>query len=114
MALPDRVVRLVLRLYPAAFREQFGSDLAAAYRQARADAAIAGRRSVAQFWLGFALDAFVRAPGEHMHLTFNDLRFAARALRRSPVFTLVAIATLTIGIGADTAIFSVVHAIALQ
>jgi putative ABC transport system permease protein len=37
----------------------------------------------------------------------NYLRFAARSLRRSPTFTLFSILTLTIGIGASTAVFSV-------
>src|SRR3954468_24599392 len=46
--------------------------------------------------------------------TMQDVRYAMRALRRRPAYSLVAIATLAIGIGAGTAVFTVVGAVLLR
>jgi len=49
-----------------------------------------------------------------LETTLRDVRYAWRTLRKSPGFAMVSILTLALGIGANTAIFNVVHATLLQ
>src|SRR6185437_1750916 len=49
-----------------------------------------------------------------MNSLFNDLRFGVRMMVRNPVFTLIAVISLALGIGLNTAIFSIVNAVLIR
>src|SRR6185295_19364579 len=67
------------------------------------------RRSFGAFWDALWLQSY-RWEDEMI----QDLRFGARMLRRNPVMSLVAVLSLAAGIGANTAIFSVINALLLN
>src|SRR5579859_1607164 len=53
-------------------------------------------------------------PLDWLEPVFKDVKYAVRSMRRAPGFTATAIATLALGIGANTAVFSLVHGALLR
>jgi predicted permease len=115
--------RLLLLLLPPGFRADFGEELAAsvrarvASRDCLVDVAIVGTlelldllRTAGREWGAGSVvwaQRLINGAG-------TDLRVATRTLVKAPVSTTVAIGTLAVGIGATTAIFSVVEGVLLR
>ena len=104
----ERVYRQLLRLYPRDFSDDYADEMTRLYRdRVRGE----GPTSV---WLALVADLVRTAPREQISTLVQDARHAWRTWRRTPVLALAAILTLALGVGANTAVFSVVHGVLLR
>jgi putative ABC transport system permease protein len=99
-----RLYRALLRLYPASFRHDYGDEMAAVFADAWAASSPLGRVVLV---LSTVASETVDAFGVHWALLVQDLRYTGRTLNRARGFALAAILVTALGVGANTAAFSV-------
>jgi putative ABC transport system permease protein len=130
--------RLLLHLYPQSVREQRRAEIESAIDACVARERLrAGAAGAAYAWLRLVADAIAAgalmrldAAREHritalsrahtgpketgMNRFWQDVKYAARGMRRAPVFTTIVVATMALAIGATTAVFTVVNGVLLR
>jgi predicted permease len=124
LAASDRWFRLLLRLYPADFRDEMGEGLVETYRD-RTREALASAKLIrlGGVWMSALKDSLRSGPGEHVRPAVRwrrngnwgrDVEHAARRLVRAPALVAAVAGTLTLGLGMFAVVYTVVQKILID
>jgi predicted permease len=106
-----RIYRVLLYLYPASFRREFGDDMTDVFAR-RAGGVGTARQAL--LLLAAVPEVVYNAVAAHGELLRQDLAFTLRGLRRSPLFAVTVVLLTALGVGANTAAFSVADFVLVQ
>jgi len=106
-----RLYRLRLHLYPASFRNEYAGEICAVFARRLRDTSAPGLPAL---WIGVFCEVLFNASAVHLDILRQDLRYTARALRRTPGFAATAVLVVALGVGANTAAFSLADQVLLR
>jgi putative ABC transport system permease protein len=104
--------RLLLKLYPARFREEYGRPMERQFSDDYADSQSARERII--LWLHALRDLALTAPVQIASEMVADGRYAFRSYRKRPLSIALTWLTLSLAIGASTGVFTVLSAVLLR
>jgi putative ABC transport system permease protein len=117
MSASERLFRLLLRLYPADFRDEFGEGLIETYLDRLCE------ESAAAVWFAALRDSIRNGLGERVRPAVawrragdwgRDMEMVGRRLRQKPIFVVAVLATLTVGLGTVAVVYTAVDKILLE
>ena len=103
-----KIYRGLLFAFPTEFRHEYGTEMEQYFAERLT------HEPGWRLWLDTIADVAVSALREHWHILRADVRYGFRMLAADPSFTLAALLALALGIGAATAVFSLVNAVLIR